>query len=333
MSVNNTMQGKVKIMRLMLLFSIALLCVKFFAWWITKSNAIFTDALESIVNVVAGAFALFSITYAARPRDEDHPYGHGKIEFVSAGFEGALIFLAGGFIIYQSILGFISPHAIPKADVGAYLSGAAGICNFLMGYFLVKRGKDQHSALMQANGRHLISDTVSSIGLVIGLFLIHFTGWIQIDNALAIVFGLYIFYTGYKIVRESFGSLLDEQDQEKINQLITILNNNRRDNWIDMHNLRILKYGSGLHVDAHITLPWYLSLEKSHDEVDAVEKLIAKEIGAEIEFFIHADPCLTQSCAICAVQNCPERKSEQVKKLEWTEANMLPDSKHSINSK
>ena len=327
------MQSKIHIMRLMLLFSVALMCLKFFAWWTTKSNAILTDALESIVNVVAGSFALFSIIYASRPRDKDHPYGHGKIEFVSAGFEGGLIFIAGGFIIYESIRGFIAPHAIPKADIGAYLSGVAGLCNFVMGYFLVKRGKEQNSALMLANGKHLISDTISSIGLVIGLFLIHFTGWSQIDNVLAIVFGAYIFYTGFKIVRESLGNLLDEQDQEKIDLLVKILNENRRDNWIDVHNLRILKYGAGLHVDAHLTLPWYLTLEQAHEEVTAMEELVKKKIGGDMEFFIHTDPCLPKSCAICSVKNCAVRKSEQQKKLEWTKENMLPDAKHTINTK
>ncbi|CAN5176485.1 cation diffusion facilitator family transporter [soil metagenome] len=314
----------------MLIFSTLLLAIKFFAWYLTKSNAILTDALESIVNLVAGGFALFSIIYAARPRDEDHPYGHGKIEFVSAGFEGALVFLAGGFIIYEALNGFIHPHEISQIDIGAFLTAGSGICNFFMGYFLVRKGKSQNSALMSANGKHLLSDAVSSVGLVIGLLLIFFTHLSWIDNALAILFGLYIFYTGYKIVKESFRNLLDEQDQEKIDQLITVLNSNRRENWIDMHNLRILKYGSGLHVDAHITLPWYLSLEKAHDEVEAVEKLVVKEIGAEMEFFIHADPCLPKSCSICSVKNCPERKSEQIKKLEWTKENMLPDAKHFI---
>ena len=315
---------------MMLVFSVALLAIKFFAWWLTKSNAILTDALESIVNVVAGTFALFSIIYASRPRDKDHPYGHGKIEFVSAGFEGALVLLAGGFIIYEAIKGFFNPHPIAKADVGAYLIAFSGLCNFIMGKILVTRGVKQNSALMKANGKHLITDTISSIGIVGGLFLIHFTGYIQIDNALAIFFGLFIFYTGFKIVRESFGNLLDEQDQEKIDLLIKVLNENRRENWIDMHNLRVLKYGSGLHVDAHITLPWYLTLEKAHDEVEAVERLVKKEIGAEMEFFIHSDPCLPKSCAICSVKNCPERKHEQVKKLEWTKENMLPDAKHSV---
>jgi cation diffusion facilitator family transporter len=326
------MQGKIRIMRLMLVFSAALLAIKFYAWWLTKSNAILTDALESIVNVVAGAFALFSIIYASRPRDKDHPYGHGKIEFVSAGFEGALVLLAGGFVIYEAIKGFFSPHPLAQVDIGAYLTAFSGLCNFIMGKVLVSRGVKQNSALMKANGKHLMTDTVSSIGIVIGLFLIHYTGLIQIDNALAIFFGLFIFYTGFKIVRESFGNLLDEQDQEKIDLLVKILNQNRRENWIDMHNLRVLKYGSGLHVDAHITLPWYLSLEKAHDEVDAVEKLVVKEIGTEMEFFIHADPCLPKSCSICSVKKCPVRQHEQIKKLEWTKENMLPDAKHSVSS-
>jgi cation diffusion facilitator family transporter len=323
-------KSKIRIMQLMLFFSVLLLVIKFYAWWITRSNAILTDALESIVNVVAGSFALFSIWYASRPRDEHHPYGHGKIEFVSAGFEGALVLIAGGGIIFQAIRGFLFPHPISQIDLGATLTAVSGLCNFAMGYFLIKYGRSQSSALMQANGKHLISDTVSSIGLVAGLLLIHFTKLDWIDNALAIAFGLYIFYTGFKIVRESLANLLDEQDQEKVNELIKLLNENREPNWIDMHNLRILKYGSGLHVDAHITLPWYYSLEEAHDQVTAVEKLVASGMGTEIEFFIHADPCLPSSCSVCAILECKERKFAFQKKLEWSKINMLPDKKHGL---
>ncbi|HTF02645.1 MAG TPA: cation diffusion facilitator family transporter, partial [Bacteroidia bacterium] len=304
--------------------------VKFFTWYITRSNAILTDAFESIVNVVAGTFAMFSMMYAARPRDEDHPYGHGKIEFVSAGFEGALVFLAGGFIFYRAIVGFYNPTSIQKPEAGAYLSAAAGLCNFVMGYFLVRNGRKQNSSLMVANGKHLISDTISSAGLVAGMLLIFFTkiGWI--DNALALVLAAYLLYTGYKIVREALASLLDEQDQEKIKQMIRILNEKRRPQWIDIHNLRVLKYGSVLHVDAHITLPWYMTLEESHAEVEALERLLQTEMGAEMEFFIHADPCLEFSCAICPLENCAHRKSPMQKRLDWTEKNMLPDKKHSM---
>ncbi len=324
------MQRKVRIMQWMLLFSITLMSLKFYAWYVTNSNAILTDAFESIVNVVAGTFAMFSMMYAARPRDEDHPYGHGKIEFVSAGFEGALVLLAGCFILYESILGFVNPHEIVEPVLGAWLSGISGLLNFVMGYFLIQRGKKQHSSLMQANGKHLVSDTISSLGLVAGMILIHFTkiGWI--DNALALVLAMFLFYTGYKIVRESLASLLDEQDLEKIKMLVNILNEKRRPVWIDMHNLRVLKYGQMLHVDAHITLPWYQTLDESHAEVEAVQHLLEKEVGGEIELFIHADPCIELSCRICTIENCVERKHKLEKRLTWTTENMLPDKKHFI---
>jgi cation diffusion facilitator family transporter len=324
------MKRKVRIMQVMLAFSILLMGLKFYAWYITHSNAILTDAFESIVNVAAGTFAMFSMMYAARPRDEDHPYGHGKIEFVSAGFEGALVTLAGGFIFYHSIRGLITPPEFHNPEIGAWLSALSGGINFAMGYFLVKRGKAQDSSLMVANGKHLISDTVSSIGLVVGLGLIYFTGLKWIDNALALVLATYLMYTGFKIVRESLANLLDEQDEEKVQQMIRILNEKRRPQWIDVHNLRVLKYGSVLHVDAHLTLPWYLTLEESHAEVTALEQLLQSEMGTEMEFFIHADPCLAPSCEICPVESCVYRKSPMQKRLDWTEKNMLPDKKHSM---
>ena len=116
----------------------------------------------------------------------------------------------------------------------------------------------------------------------------------------------------------------------KLNQVVEILNTNRREKWIDMHNLRVLKYGSHLHVDSHITLPWYEKLEDSHIEVTAVENLIKEKLEGEVEFFIHADPCLPNSCPICSVKNCIARKAEFVKQLEWTLENMLPDAKHTL---
>ncbi|MBI3512033.1 MAG: cation transporter [Bacteroidetes bacterium] len=325
-------KGKVSVMKLMLFFSLILLSVKFVAWWITRSNAVLTDALESIVNVVAGSFALFSIVYASRPRDKEHPYGHGKIEFVSAGFEGALILLAGTAILVQATYGFFYPHAIPRADLGGMLIAVSGVCNFIMGKYLMLRGRNENSEAMRASGKHLVTDMFTSTGIFAGLIVIHLTGWNWLDNALAIFFGIIIFFTGYRIVRRSFGNLLDEQDEVKIGELIRILNENRRDPWIDMHNLRVLKYGSGLHVDAHMTLPWYFSLEKAHDEVDAVDKLVRKQIGEELEFFIHSDPCLPECCPICNLKNCAERKFPQEKKIIWSKENMLPDKKHTLKS-
>jgi cation diffusion facilitator family transporter len=321
---------KIKTMRLMLIFSILIMGVKFVAYIITHSNAILTDALESIINVVAGSFALFSVYYAAQPKDENHPYGHGKIEYLAVGIEGGLIIIAGGAIFIKSIMGFFHPKAIESVDIGVFISIFAGVANYFMGTFLIKKGKSHNSSLMVADGKHLMTDTVSSIGLIIGLIIIYYTKIYWLDNLIAIFFGVYIFVTGYKLLKESVNNLLDEADYEQLNTVVEILNSNRREKWIDMHNLRVLKYGSHLHIDAHITLPWYDNLEASHAEVTAVENLITDKLEGEVEFFIHADPCLPLSCPICPIKDCSVRKGVFVKQLIWNLENMLPDRKHRL---
>jgi cation diffusion facilitator family transporter len=318
-------------MQLVLVASVLLLCIKFFTYFLTHSNAILTDALESVVNVVAGSFALYSMYYALKPKDEDHPYGHGKIEFLSAGFEGGMIMLAGVAMIIKGIVAFFHKDEIQSADIGAYLSAFTGLVNYFLGSYLIKKGKKYNSALMTADGKHLVSDTMSSIGLVVGLIIIYFTKINWIDYVLTIGFGAFIAYTGFKLVSESVTNLLDKADHGKLTHLIDVLNKNRRPKWIDMHNLRVLKYGSHIHVDCHITLPWYDSLEDSHTEVSLVEKLVKENTTQEMEFFIHADPCLPISCPVCIVKDCAYRKATFVKKLEWNVDNMLPDKKHSLN--
>ncbi len=329
--VSEQSKNKIRIMQISLAFSCALMAIKFAAYFITNSNAVLSDALESIINITAGSFALFSIYYASKPKDADHPYGHGKIENLSAGFEGALIFIAGASIIAKAGYGFFYPNEIAALDAGLALSGFAGICNFFMGYYLVKKGEKYNSMTMVADGKHLISDTVSSIGLVVGLSVMFFTKIYWIDNAMAVIFGAIIFRTGYQLIKESITDLLDEADTVKLNQVIKIFNDNRRKKWIDIHNLRVLKHGSQLHVDCHLTLPWYDSLEETHKEVSEAEILIRKHLGDEVEFFIHADPCLPACCSVCILDDCKYRKQKLVKKLEWNLENIVPDTKHKIN--
>lgn len=317
-------------MWVVLSIGLVLMGVKFLAWWLTGSVAILTDALESIINVVAGVFALLSVYYAAQPRDEDHPYGHGKIEYLSAGFEGGLILIAGISIIVKAVSGFFHPKQLEALDAGIWLSGGAGLVNFIMGASLVSKGKKLHSMVLVADGKHLISDTLSSIGLVAGLVVILFTKLYWLDNAISIVFGGFILFTGYRLVRQAMSSLLDQADYEKLDQLIAIFNKHRRPMWIDIHNLRVLKYGSQLHVDAHLTLPWYLSLEQAHDEVVALQQIIKQNMEGDIEFFIHADPCLPASCPVCSVETCDVRKAPYAKKIDWNIDNLLPDRKHKL---
>lgn len=322
-------KNKISIMRMILFFSIALMGIKFVAYYFTNSNAILSDALESIINVLAGGFALFGVYYAAKPKDKDHPYGHGKIENFSAGFEGGMIFIAGVSIIIKGIISFYSRPSVKDIDIGLILSIVAGIANYFIGSYLVSQGKKNNSILMIANGRHLISDTISSAGLVAGLLIIYLTGIEWIDYLLAIIFGFVILRTGYQLIKESITNLLDEADTQKLGELIKILNDQRRTKWIDIHNMRVLKHGANIHVDCHVTLPWYLSLEESHTEVTEVEKIITQEHGSDVEFFIHADPCIPQSCSVCLVNECKVRKQPFTQKVEWTIDNVLPNIKHS----
>ena len=330
-TISETNRMKIRTMKFVLVAGIALMGLKFFAFFLTGSNAILTDAIESIVNVIAGSFALYGVYYASKPKDEDHPYGHGKIEFLSAGFEGGMISIAGLAMIFKGISAFFTKDQVSHAEMGVLLSTLAGAVNYFLGRMLLNRGKKTNSDLMIAEGHHLISDTISSIGLVTGLTLIYFTGLNWIDYVVTILFGGIISYSGLKLIYSSISNLLDSADKEKIEKIIELLHQKRRDKWIDIHNLRVLKYGAHLHIDSHITLPYFLSLEESHQEVDDLQKMMENEFDHDIEFFIHADPCIPSlSCEICQFSTCNKREKEMVRKIEWSISNLLPDSKHGI---
>lgn len=321
---------QLKALRTVIIIGIAIMIVKFIAFFLTHSNAILTDALESIINVVAGCFAYYSLSLASRPKDLNHPYGHGKIEFISAGFEGGLILIAGLLIVVKSIFNFIHPSAVESLGVGAILSGSAGLLNFILGKYLLKIGERNKSVTLIADGKHLISDTYSSIGLVIGLVIISLTGILWLDNVLAIAFGVIIIVTGYKLFRRSLAGLMDEADVTILNDVLKVLNENRNEMWIDIHNLRVQQYGSSYHIDCHLTLPWYNDLKTSHDELKKIEDLIHDKFDDRVELFIHADPCMPFSCSICQLKNCTVRRYPFEKKLEWTLENIIKNEKHHI---
>ena len=323
-------QLKIKTMLWVLVFGLFLLAIKFIAWYITGSVSIFSDALESIVNILSGIVALFSLRYAAKPSDKDHPYGHGKIEFVSAGFEGALVLVAGFFILFKGFQFIFIPKEIQQLDFGILLIFFAGAINGIMGIFLIKKSKKLHSPVLYASGKHLLTDTFTSVALLITLALIYFTNWKYFDAIGSILMGFWILYTGYSLFINSFKSLMDTVDEQKIQMLIEILENNRKPNWVDIHNLRVLKYGSHLHVDCHVTLPWYFNLEQSHFEVNLIKTMVEEAVSFDIEFFIHSDPCEEFSCGICTKNDCTSRRNEFKEKLVWTSTNLLPNTKHKI---
>jgi cation diffusion facilitator family transporter len=310
--------------------SVVLLVIKFLAYYLTHSVAILTDALESIVNVVAGFIGLYSLYIAAKPRDVNHPYGHGKAEFISAAVEGTLVLSAGAIIIYKAVQHLIYPVLISRIDQGIILVGVTALVNLAVGLVGERYGKRNQSLALVASGRHLVSDSYSTFGIIVGLLLIWFTKLTWVDGAVAIFFGIIIIYTGYKILRRSIAGIMDEADAELLSRMIKLLNVNRRENWVDLHNLRVIKYGSILHIDCHLTVPWYLNVHEAHAEIEALASLIRREFGESLELFVHSDGCLYVQCPICIKSDCPVRHHAHEKRIEWTLENILRDKKHQL---
>jgi cation diffusion facilitator family transporter len=308
--------------------AIVLFLVKLTAWHLTRSVAILTDALESIVNIVAGIIGLYSLYVSAKPRDKDHPYGHGKAEFISAAVEGTLIMVAGFVIVYEAVTNLFTSHETRRLDFGIILVSITAIINYFTGFFCIKIAKKNNSLALLASGKHLQSDTWSTLGIIVGLGLILITGIEWIDSVVALVLALVIIFTGYKIIRSSLAGIMDEADIVLLEKMVDMLNVHRRPNWIDLHNLRIIKYGSVLHMDAHLTVPWYLNVHEAHAEVEALAKLVKKEFGMAMELFVHSDGCLDFSCSICTLHNCSVRKHPFTEKVNWTIENISANTKH-----
>ena len=319
-----------KIQKRIAALSILLLIGKTIAWFLTGSVAILTDAFESIVNVVAGLIGVYSLYVSAKPRDQDHPYGHGKAEFISAAVEGTLITIAGVIIIYEAFNNLIHPHTINELDHGIIIVAITGFINYFAGAICIKTGKKNNSLALVSTGKHLQTDTWSTLGIVVGLILILVTKLVWLDSAVAIAFSIFIIFTGYKILRSSIAGIMDEADTELLKKLVEMLNANRRENWIDLHNLRIIKYGSTIHLDCHVTVPWYLNVHEAHREIDALSNLAQNEYGESVELFVHSDGCLDFSCKICTKADCTVRKHPFEKKVVWTMENISSNYKHHV---
>ena len=324
----STAKINLRLQRLVTLVAVILFFTKLIAWWITGSVSILTDALESTVNVVAGFISLYSLYIAAKPRDEDHPYGHGKAEFISAAVEGSMIAIAGLIIIYESIKGFMNPKPLGRLDWGILLVAITAVINYITGWYCEKTGEKNNSLALIASGKHLKTDTYSTLGIIVGLILIYITKWNRLDSIVAMCFALFILYTGVGIIRSSLEGIMDKADVELLKKLVELLNRNRQDNWIDLHNIRIIKFGSTLHLDAHLTLPWYLNMHEAHKEIDALSLLVKNEFGESMELFIHSDGCLDFSCTVCSKKDCAVRQHPQVEKIQWTVANISSNEKH-----
>lgn len=304
--------------------------LKIAAWVATDSVAILSDAMEYTINVIAGFVGLYSLYISAKPKDFDHPYGHGRVEFISAAVEGTLMIVSAGIIIYEAINNLIHPEPINKLDYGLILVSITALVNFVVGAYSVRVGQKNNSLPLIAAGKHMQTDTYTTVGVVIGLGLILVFKLYWLDSVVALLVTIFLFYSGYKIIRTSIAGIMDEADTELLYEVILVLNENRRENWIDLHNLRIIKYGSILHLDCHLTIPWYFNIHQGHDEVKALEDLVRERFGESVELFVHTDGCLDFSCRICTKTDCVHWVQPFVRKVEWTIENVSSNSKHMV---
>jgi len=323
-----TAQQNLKVQKFITALSVILFAVKIIAYYYTNSLAILTDALESIVNVIAGFIGLYSLYVAAKPKDEDHPYGHGKAEFISAAAEGALITASGILILYEAIDKLLNEKPIEKLDIGLWLIAATAVVNFVAGLICLNIGKRNNSLALQASGRHLIIDTYSTLTIIATLIIIIFTKLLWLDKAAAFILGIIIIFNGYTIIRKSLAGIMDKADTKLLQRMVKLLNENRRPNWVDIHNLRIIKYGSVLHIDCHLTVPFYLDVLQAHDEVDVLRNLIETEFGEAIEMFVHTDGVYPVSCPVIFNKNGKAEIPVLNEKRAWTIENIMNNERY-----
>ena len=257
-------KNKISIQKAIFIGGIILFVIKVIAFYITNSVGILSDALESTVNIITGYITLKSLQFAIKPRDEDHPYGHGKVELITASVEGILIGVAGILIIIEAASRLGKPPEVLKLDWGIILMLITAAVNYMMGRYSIRQGQINKSVALISGGKHLISDTYTTVALIGGLFLFYLTGYQWVDSVMAIFFGIFILYTGYTVLKSTINGLMDEADAEVLNKLVATITEKRRSTWSNIHQLTYLKFGHVSHVDLHLTLPWYFNMNESN---------------------------------------------------------------------
>jgi cation diffusion facilitator family transporter len=319
---------KQRLVLLSFVLSVAIMAAKFYVYFLSGSTTLLTDALESIINVVAASFAYYSIYLASLPKDLNHPYGHGKIEFFASGLEGVLILLASAYIFLHASQHLYASPPLSSLDLGMAVSFVSAAINGLLGYYLVQKGRSSHSPALIADGKHLRLDAYNGILVVVALAITYFTNWFWVDSVASFLFAAFMCWQGIHLIRESVAALMDETNPALFEKVTNWVVSNKKAEWIDLHNLRVQQYGGDLHIDCHLTLPRYWDLSRTHEEIHEFEEMLGKLQETHVEIFVHADPCLDECCNHCTIADCAIRKSDFSKKIEWNKMNLALNQKH-----
>jgi len=314
--------------RLSLGVGIAVFGGKLLAYLLTGSNAIFADAMESTVNIVGAGMLVFSLALAAKPPDRDHPYGHGRVEFLSAALEGTAITVAALLILASSVRDLIVGPALQSLDVGMGLTVAFTLMNALLGRHLVAVGERTRSLALVADGRHILTDVWTSAGVVAGLLIVRFTGWLWADPLIAIVLALNVVREGLLLLRAAVGGLMDQVDEASVDEIANQLESIRAnptpgDALIDAHSLRSWRSGARRHVDLHVTVPRYFDVTRLHAIHDAIDQALFGRDPEQGDVVVHFDPCEAGHCKGCRMAGCPVRAAEFVGREGFTRERLM----------
>lgn len=285
---------------------VTLMAAKFVAYFLTGSVAIFSDAMESIVNVVASGVAFYALRVAHAPPDEQHPYGHGKVEFLSAALEGGMICAAAGAIIIKAVHDLSNPELKSEAlGIGLVIVGFSALANGAVGLTLMRQGKKTGSATLAADGMHLITDSVTSIAALVALVVVRVTGWQKADPITALLMAVYLVSTGAVMLKRSLDMLMDKQDPKDHEMLVKLLSAHAGPagtppRICSFHKLRHRHTGRYHWVDLHIMVPPGTDVKSAHDAVSAIEGEIEHALG-EGDATAHIEPCDDPQCPNCRV--------------------------------
>jgi cation diffusion facilitator family transporter len=286
---DSTRRSQLFAIRLSLAIGLLMLGGKWLAYLMTDSAAILSDAAESVVHVAAVAFAFYSMWLSHQPPDASHPYGHGKITYFSAGIEGLLIMVAAAFIIVDAAGQLLSPIVLRNLGQGTLIIAGASVVNLALGWYLVRRGRKYHSLILVANGKHVLTDSWTSFGVVGGLALTIWTGWLPFDPLIAIAVAINIVWSGVKLIRESVAGLMDEGDPELQALITRTLDREASDRGLRYHRLRYRKSGQALWIEFHLLFPRQTLLEHAHRTATDVERALATRLPMPAEILTHLE--------------------------------------------
>jgi cation diffusion facilitator family transporter len=264
--------------------------LKFAAYWLTGSIALYSDALESTINVVAAGAAFLALRVAAQPADANHPYGHHKAEYFSAVFEGVLVVLAALSILREAYFGFLDPKPLDAPLLGLTVNAIATVINAAWAWALLRWGRRWYSPALVADGRHVLADVYTSAGVLIGVSLVALTGWLMLDPALAGLVALNILWSGYVMIREGAGGLMDEAPSSEVIARIKRLISDHAAGALEAHDVRVRRAGRVTFIDFHLVVPADMRVSDAHDICDRIEAALKADVPGSAAITIHVEP-------------------------------------------